>query len=298
MVRDRNAWVWSFTAKRRERRTAQAKRSARAQASPLPHVISPLSACDIVDAMKMAFGKKSAIQVLLAGLICFGAATWAVAQQPTITPTAKELNKSFDADASQWTERFEHEGRAIYDKRFEILDAMNLKPGLNVADIGAGSGLFSRMVAARVAPGGTVYAVDIAKNMIDHIAKVAKEENIPNLKPVLGDPKSPKLAPNSVDVVFIIDSYHHFEYPTDMLAEINKALRPDGMLMLIDFKRIDGVSRDYILKMVRAGEGTFTDEFLNAGFDLVERRDDMFPDNYMLKFKHRAAAAVKSTAQR
>ncbi len=246
----------------------------------------------------MAFGKKSAIQILLSGALFLGAATWAVAQQPTITQTAKELNKSFDADASQWTERFEHEGRAIYDKRFEILDAMNLKPGMNVADIGAGSGLFSRLIAARVAPGGTVYAVDISKNMIDHIAKVSKEENIPNLKPVLGDPKSPKLAPNSVDVICIIDSYHHFEYPSDMLAEISKALRPDGMLMLIDFKRIEGISRDYVLKMVRAGEGTFTDEFLNAGFDLVERRDDMFPDNYMLKFKHRAAAAVKATAQR
>ncbi len=247
--------------------------------------------------MKTAFGKKSAIQILLAGLLCAGGATWALAQQATITPTAKDLNKSFDADASQWTERFEHEGRAIYDKRFEILDAMHLKPGMNVADIGAGSGLFSRLIAARVTPGGTVFAVDIAKNMIDHIAKVAKEENIPNLKPVLGDPKSPKLAPNSVDVICIIDSYHHFEYPADMLAEISKALRPNGMLMLIDFKRIDRVSPEYILKMVRAGEGTFTDEFLNAGFDLVERRDDMFPDNYMLKFKHRAAA-VKSTAQR
>jgi hypothetical protein len=76
-----------------------------------------------------------------------------------------------------------------------------------------------------------------------------------------------------------------------MLAEISKAIRPDGVLVLIDFKRIDGISRDYILKMVRAGEGTFTDEFLNAGFDLVDRRDDMFPDNYFLKFRHRQAAA-------
>jgi ubiquinone/menaquinone biosynthesis C-methylase UbiE len=218
------------------------------------------------------------------------AATCAFAQQPTITPTAKALNKSFDADASQWTERFEHEGRAIYDKRVEIIDAMNLKPGMDVADIGAGSGLMSRLIAQRVAPGGTVYAVDIAKNMIDHINKVAQDENMPNLKAVLGDPKSPKLAPNSVDAICIIDSYHHFEFPTDMLAEINKALRPDGILMLIDFKRIDGVSRPYILNMVRAGEGTFTDEFLNAGFELVEKRDDMFPENYMLKFKHRAAA--------
>jgi len=231
--------------------------------------------------------KTSTVPALLLALAALSASAQ---PQPTITPTAKALNRSFDADASQWTERFEHEGRAIYDKRVEIIDAMHLKPGMDVADIGAGSGLMSRLMAQRVAPNGTVYAVDIAKNMIDHIAQVARDENIPNLKPILGDPKSPKLAPNSVDVICIIDSYHHFEYPTDMLAEINKALRPDGMLMLIDFKRINGVSRDYILNMVRAGEGTFTDEFLNAGFELVDKRDDMFPENYMLKFKHRAAA--------
>lgn len=219
----------------------------------------------------------------------------ALAQQPTITPTAKELNKSFDADAAQWTQRFEHEGRAIYDKRMEILDAMGLKPGMDVADIGAGSGLMSRLIAGRVAPGGTVYAVDIARNMIDYINKTAEQEKIKNLRAVLGDPHSPKLAPQSVDVVCIIDSYHHFEYPTDMLAAIKQALRPNGTLVLIDFKRVEGISRDYILKMVRAGEGTFSDEFLNAGFDLVERRDDMFPENYLMKFKPRAAATKTAT---
>lgn len=233
--------------------------------------------------------------VLAACFVLVAGPTRAAGQQATITPTAKELNKSFDADASQWTQRFEHEGRAIYDKRFEILDAMALKPGMDVADIGAGSGLISRLIAQKVSPGGTVYAVDVAKNMVDYIAKTAEQEKITNLRAVLGDPHSPKLAPNSVDVICIIDAYHHFEYPGDMLAEINKALRPDGVLMLVDFKRIEGVSREYILKMVRAGEGTFTDEFLNAGFDLVERRDDMFPDNYLLKFRHRppkpAAAA-------
>ena len=230
----------------------------------------------------------------IAALLIAGCLSWAAAQQ-TITPTAKELNKAFDADASQWTERFEHEGRAIYDKRYEILDALHLKPGMNAADIGAGSGLFSRLMAQRVAPGGTVFAVDIAKNMIDHIKKVSEEEKIANLKPILSDPHSPQLAPNSVDLVCIIDSYHHFEFPQDMLREIGKALRPDGTLVLIDFKRIDNVSPQFILKMVRAGEGTFTDEFQNAGFELVERRDDMFPDNYLLRFRHRAAPAKATT---
>jgi ubiquinone/menaquinone biosynthesis C-methylase UbiE len=225
-------------------------------------------------------------------------AAWAAiaAGQQTITPTAKQLNKDFDSDVAKWTERFEHEGRAIYDKREEILDAMGLKPGMDVADIGAGSGLISRLIAKRVAPNGTVYAVDIAKSMIDHIKTTAADEHLPNLKAVLGDPKSPKLAPNSLDVVCIIDAYHHFEYPAEMLAEIKKALRPDGVLMLIDFKRIEGISREYILKMVRAGEGTFTDEFLNAGFEIIEKRDDMFPENYLMKFRHRPAKTAGAKA--
>lgn len=230
--------------------------------------------------------------VLLVGRLI----TLAPAQQPTITPTAKELNKAFDADASQWTARFEHEGRAIYDKRYEVLDAMHLRPGMNVADIGAGSGLFGRLMAQRVAPAGMVFAVDISKNMIDHITSVAEQEKIANLKAVLGDPHSPRLEPHSLDLVCIIDSYHHFEFPQDMLREIVKALRPDGALVLIDFKRIEGVSKDYILKMVRAGEGTFTDEFQNAGFDLIERRDDMFVDNYLLRFRLRGTAVKPASA--
>jgi cyclopropane fatty-acyl-phospholipid synthase-like methyltransferase len=221
--------------------------------------------------------------------------TSASGQQSTITPTARELNKSFDADLKQWTERFEHEGRAIYDKRYEILDALSLKPGMAVADIGAGSGLISRLIAQRVGGEGTVYAVDISKNMVEYIAKTSKEQGLSSLKPVLGEPKSPKLPPASVDRIAIIDAYHHFEFPAEMLAEIKKALRPDGMLVLIDFKRIEGVSRPYILQMVRAGQGTFTDEFQNAGFELVERREDMFPENYLLKFVHRKPAAPAPT---
>ena len=164
------------------------------------------------------------VRHLTVSVFIAAAVLWAAPQ--TITPTAKELNKSFDADVSQWTERFEHEGRAIYDKRYEILDAMHLKPGMNVADIGAGSGLFARLMVQRVGPGGTVYAVDISKNMIEHITRTAQQEKISNLKAILGDPHSPKLEPHSLDLVSIIDSYHHFEFPQDMLGEIKTALRP------------------------------------------------------------------------
>ena len=232
---------------------------------------------------RLRFGLVAAAAAAVVG------ASIAHAQQSTITPTARELNKSFDADIKQWTERFEHEGRAIYDRRYDILDELSLKPGMAVADIGAGSGLISRLIAQRVGAEGTVYAVDIAKNMVDYIAKTSAEQGLTNIKAVLGDPKSPRLEPNSVDRICILDAYHHFEYPKEMLAEIKRALRPDGVLVLVDFKRVEGVSRPYVLNMVRAGQGTFTDEFVNAGFELVERLDDMFPENYMLKFRHRQA---------
>jgi SAM-dependent methyltransferase len=213
------------------------------------------------------------------------------AQQSTITPTAKDLNRQFDEDMAQWAERFEHEGRAIFDNRYRILDALGLQPGSDVADIGAGSGLISRLIAQRVGPEGVVYAVDIAKNMVEYIAKTSQEQNLPNLKATLGDVRSPKLAPASVDVACIIDAYHHFEYPAEMLSEIKKALRPEGTLVLIDFKRVEGVSSPFILKMVRAGQGTFMDEFVNAGFDLIERNDNFTADNYLMKFRLRRTPA-------
>jgi cyclopropane fatty-acyl-phospholipid synthase-like methyltransferase len=245
--------------------------------------------------MKKVFQSGAAV-LLLVGCVAVVIPARSAAQS-TITPTAKDLNKSFDDDSAQWADRFEHEGRAIYDNRLEILGHLGLKPGMNVADIGAGSGLFSRLIAQRVAPGGTVFAVDIAKNLVDLIARTAKEQNLPNLKAVLGDPRSPRLEPNSVDVVMIVDAYHHFEYPKDMLADIKKALRSDGLFVFVDFRRIEGVSRDYILKMVRAGQGTFTDEILNAGFDLVERHEAITNENYLLKFRHRKAIPAPATTR-
>lgn len=225
--------------------------------------------------------------LVLAASVSFARGQGAQAEEPQITDVAKELNSSFaDPDVKQWVERFEREGRDSFAKRFEILDLMNLKPGMNVADIGAGSGFFSRLMAQRVRPGGIVYAVDISKPFVDHIAKTSREMGLENVKAVLGDPRSPKLAENSVDVVFIAHSYHHFEFPYEMLAEIKKALRPDGLFLLIDAERIKGLTSDMRMRMVRAGKGTFTDEILNAGFEL-EEEVDLFDLDYVLKFRHR-----------
>jgi len=216
----------------------------------------------------------------------FAGAAPALAQQQDITDRARQMNESFAAD-EEWIARFEMEGREIFDFRYKIVDQLGLEPGVDVADIGAGSGLLSRISAERVGPGGTVYAIDISPTMIDHIASMAQEGGLPNLRPMLGDVRSPQLPPNSVDVVMVVATYHHFEFPEEMLAGIKSALRPGGLFVFVDNERIYGVTSPGIMAMVRAGKGTFTDEIVNAGFDLIDEVDIGMEEHYLLRFRHR-----------
>jgi SAM-dependent methyltransferase len=203
-----------------------------------------------------------------------------------ITNTARRMNESFAAD-EEWIERFESEGREIFDFRYAIVDQLGLRPGIDVADIGAGSGLLTRLVAMRVAPDGIVYAIDISPTMIDYIAETATSMGLENVRPMLGEPATPGLPPNSVDVVMVVATYHHFELPQEMLEGIKSALRPDGLLVLVDNERIEGVTPPGILSMVRAGKGTFTDEVVNAGFELIDEVDIGMHEHYLLRFRHR-----------
>ncbi len=206
------------------------------------------------------------------------------AQERSVKPG---INDSFrDPNVEFYTNLFEGEDRAIFAHRVEILNAIALESGQNVADIGAGTGFFSLMFAEKVAPNGDVYAVDIAENFVQHIKSNAKERSIKNLKPVLCTDRDTKLKSNSVDVVFICDTYHHFEYPVDTMASIHNAMRPGGKLMIVDFERIKGVHTDWTLNHVRCGKGTVTDEIKDAGFDFVEEIPIM-DDQYVIVFRKR-----------
>lgn len=207
-------------------------------------------------------------------------------QDHEITDMAKRLNQSFADPDDDWAARLERDGREVADNRYAIVDQLSLQPGLDVADIGAGSGMFSRIVARRVGPDGDVYAVDIAANLVEHIAETAREEGLDNLHAMLGDPRDPGLPENSVDRVLIVDTYHHFEYPQEMLEHIKRALRPDGLFLLVEPERIQGITPPPIISMVRAGKGTVTDEILDAGFELVDDVD-LMESQYVLKFKLR-----------
>ena len=189
-----------------------------------------------------------------------------------------------DLNVSQWVERFEKEGREIYDQRLRIIQAMHIRRGSSVADIGAGTGLFTPLLAEAVGSKGKVYAVDIVKEFLAHIEKRATAAGLHNVQTVLCTERSVMLPKNSIDLAFICDVYHHFEYPQSSLASIHQALRPGGGLVLVEFKRVPGKSSDWVLNHVRASEQLFTAEIESAGFRKVDEQD-FLKDNYFLQFR-------------
>jgi precorrin-6B methylase 2 len=195
------------------------------------------------------------------------------------------INDPFqNPDVTKYVGVFEGESREIFVKRPEIVAACQLKPGMVVADVGAGTGLFTRLFAPLVGPAGKVYAVDIARKFIDHIERTCKEAGIQNVTGVVCTPTSVELPPASIDLAFICDTYHHFEFPSRTLASIHRALRPGGRLILIDFRRVEGQSTEWVLNHVRAGQEVFTKEIVAAGFRVVDE-PAFLKENYCVRFE-------------
>jgi ubiquinone/menaquinone biosynthesis C-methylase UbiE len=189
-----------------------------------------------------------------------------------------------DPSIEKWVARFESESREIFQHRRRIVAEVGLRPGMAVADVGAGTGVFTRSFAQEVGSEGRVYAVDILPAFIDHIRARSLEEGLTWVTPVLCREDSVMLPRESVDVVFLCDTYHHFEYPRSSLTSIHEALRPGGELVLIDFIRIPGQSRPWVLGHVRAGEDVVRAEVEAAGFEKIgEAR--FLEENYLLRFR-------------
>ena len=142
-------------------------------------------------------------------------------------PYAAKMSKKFadpKMDVQEFVKHFESEARDVYLKRLDITRAVGLRPGDAVADIGAGTGLFTRLFADQVGPKGIVYAVDISPAFVEYIAEQAKQRAQERIvKTVLNTPDSAKLPSASIDVAFLCDTYHHFEHPEKMLASIHRA---------------------------------------------------------------------------
>ncbi len=197
-------------------------------------------------------------------------------------------DKFLDAELNveEWIGRFEIESREVFAARHEMVKAIELKPGARLADIGAGTGLFTPLFCKAVGPEGWVFAVDISPKFVAHINHKAHQNGLDNVTTVLCPDNSVSLPADSIDVAFICDTYHHFEFPQQTLATIHRALRPGGQLILVDFERIPGKTREFMLKHVRAGKEVFRGEVEEAGFALVEEvRIDELKENYYLRFQ-------------
>lgn len=209
----------------------------------------------------------------------------AAAQEQSVSPGINKPYENPDVPASRG--KFEREGRDAYDHRQAIVAACELTPGQSVADIGAGTGLFTRLFAPLVGPQGRVYAVDIAENFVRHIEKTAQEQGLGNIVGVVCDAQSVNLPAASVDVAFICDTYHHFEFPQKTLATLFRALRPGGRVIVVDYQRLEGVSSDWTLKHVRAGKEEVTAELIQAGFHFVDEKQGFLKESYLLRFEKR-----------
>jgi ubiquinone/menaquinone biosynthesis C-methylase UbiE len=187
-------------------------------------------------------------------------------------------------DPESWVKRFEGESREVFANRKLIAKAMNIEPGMGVADIGAGTGMMIPSLASATGSNGAVYAVDISPGMIDHLRTRASETKMDQVEVVHCTERSSELKPNSVDRVVCIDTYHHFEYPISTMKSIHKALRKGGEVLIIDFERIPGVSREWILDHVRAGKEEILEELKTAGFELLEDvQMSELKENYVLR---------------
>lgn len=220
---------------------------------------------------------------------------------PTIQSNAQDksvrpgINDSFqDPKVADFVDRFEREGRDAFDHRLEILAALELRPGMAIADVGAGTGLFTRLFAPRVGPSGKVYAVDIAENFVQHIESAAQAEGLQQVVGIVCAADDARLPENSVDLVFICDTYHHFEFPHKTMRSIHRALRDKGQVVLIDFVRQEGVSSDWILGHVRAGQEVFEREITEAGFKKVGQQLDLLKESYFVRFEKVAGQLAAS----
>jgi predicted methyltransferase len=220
---------------------------------------------------------------LALALFLLSLAAFTTAQDKSVKPGINDPFKN--PDVEKYAKTFEGESREVYVNREKIVEACKLKPGMIVADVGAGTGLFTRLFAPAVGPKGKVIAVDISEKFLDHIAKTAKDAKIANVETLKCTDVSTELPADSVDLVFICDTYHHFEYPLRTMTSIHKALRDGGRVVVIDFHRIPGKSSDWVLGHVRAPQEVVIKEIEEAGFKKVHEDKDILEENYLVVFE-------------
>ena len=210
----------------------------------------------------MQVGRRWAVILLLASVWLLGPAPWSWAQQQRERVPAEFM--SFHG--AQWLER---EERELEEHPEEVVRAMELQPGDMVADIGCGSGYFTRRVAPIIAPEGRAYCVDIQPEMLDIMQKLADRDGVTGIVPVLSEIDDPKLPAGEIDWIFLADVYHEMSDPEPMLAGMRRALAPDGRVALLEYRIEDGTGDDIKPDHTMSVRQVLV-EWKAAGFELVD----------------------------
>ena len=196
----------------------------------------------------------------------------------------REIAVTMHYDGASWLVR---ESRDREEDTRTLLAALHIKPGQTVCDLGCGNGFYTLRMAKRVGDRGTVYAVDIQPEMLHMLDARAKGVGLKNIKPLLGNRVDPALPPAQLDLVLLVDVYHELSNPEEMLHAIRASLKPEGRLVLAEFrledpevpiKLLHKMSKEQILK-----------EIVPAGFRLVEQFDDL-PWQHLMFFQPDPAA--------
>lgn len=203
----------------------------------------------------------------------------------------KDINRRFldkKLDAKSWQKRFEDPKREVYQNRELIVEQIGVGRNQHVADIGAGSGAYLETFLKAIGPKGILYAVEISPNFVKFLNNRAKQQGYQNMRVVQSTTTSTLLPAQSIDIAFICDTYHHFDKAKEMLADLRKVLRPQGKLVIVDFKRIPGVSSPWILNHVKHDQAYVTREITGHGFVLErEVKLPQLKENYMLIFRRK-----------
>lgn len=135
-----------------------------------------------------------------------------------------------------WLERSEREAEEAPEK---ALDAIGIQPGMIIADVGCGTGYFTRRMAKRTGPTGKVYGVDIQQRMIESLKRNMQKEGIANVEAVLSKADDPMLPAAAIDLILMVDVYHEFATPQTMLRKMRESLKPTGRMVLLEYRKED-----------------------------------------------------------
>jgi ubiquinone/menaquinone biosynthesis C-methylase UbiE len=188
---------------------------------------------------------------------------------------------SFD-DVEHWSSVFDDPKRDEWQKPDEIVKALALEPGMTVADLGAGTGYMSRRLADAVGPRGTVFAVDPEPSLVAHLRARAERDGTANLVPVLASADNPRLPTGGVDLVLVLDTYHHVDDRLAYFRDLRRVLRPGGRVAVVDWqKRATPVGPDLDHRLARE---QVVEEMKAAGWALAAE-PEFLPYQYFLVFR-------------